>query len=101
MGVSLLMCLAGCSATSVTDVCVDALEDPGLAPRIAERSANWPDDLAREMVEIAAGLMWRRVASRRIPLQQVNLTTCPEILPMLLCAAAKHGATRFIATCSM
>lgn len=71
MGVSLLMCLAACPAVEVYNRCGPALENLDNAPGITDRTAGWPDDLVKALLQIAGGLMWRRLASQRMPLEQV------------------------------
>lgn len=66
------------------EVAAHALEDPSQAQRIAEQSVNWPDDLAREVVEIARGLTRHGDAAQRMPLEQAQLRLLRCICPNYL-----------------
>ena len=69
MGVTLLRCLTGLrSALEALEAAEDALEEPSLAPSVADAAARWPDDVAVGLAELAVGLVWRRPARARLPL---------------------------------
>ncbi|KAL1496699.1 hypothetical protein AB1Y20_014292 [Prymnesium parvum] len=70
MGVSLLVCLGGQSATVVVNRFGSALEGGASAARFTDPSAEWPPDMAEQALEVVRGLIWARISSRRMELSQ-------------------------------
>jgi len=74
MGVSLLMCLGGRPAIAVVNHFGAALQDKeqrrAPAANFTDRTAEWPPHVAKEALKVVRGLMWSRIASRRMVLSQ-------------------------------
>jgi len=73
MGVSLLMCLGGRSANDVVDHFSDALEGGAPAINFTDPTADWPDDVAEQALQVVRGLILGTTASRRMVLAQALL----------------------------
>ena len=64
LGITMLMLLTGRVAVGLTHTCDEALEDPSLAPGLADEIAAWPASVAVELMVIAARLTTARKRNR-------------------------------------